>query len=61
MHLWTVLPVHELVLRREVLFQRGLERHADVVGDYEVWPGRRLVDTTPRGARRHRGRVVGAR
>ncbi len=47
MHMWTVLPVHELVLRREVLFQRGLERHAEVVGDYEVWPGRRLVDTTP--------------
>jgi hypothetical protein len=47
MHMWTVLPVHELVLRREVLFQRGLEQHGHVVGDYEVWPGRRLVDTTP--------------
>ncbi|MPZ82412.1 MAG: VlmB-like protein [Actinophytocola sp.] len=47
MHLWTVLPVHDLVLRREVLFQRGLEQHAHVVGDYEIWPGRRLVDTTP--------------
>lgn len=46
-HMWTVLPVHDLVLRREVLFQRGLEQHADVVGDYEIWPGRRLVDTTP--------------
>jgi hypothetical protein len=47
MHLWTVLPVHDLVLRRERLFQRGLDRHAGVVGDYEIWPGRRLVDTTP--------------
>jgi hypothetical protein len=47
MHLWTVLPVQDLVLRREVLFQRGLEQHAAVVGDYEIWPGRRLVDTTP--------------
>lgn len=47
MHLWTVLPVQDLVLRREQLFQRGLERHADVAGDYEIWPGRRLVDTTP--------------
>jgi hypothetical protein len=47
MHMWEVLPVHDVVLRREQLFQRGLERHADVVGDYEVWPGRRLVDTTP--------------
>lgn len=47
MHMWTVLPVQELVARREVLFQRGLEQQADVVGDYEIWPGRRLVDTTP--------------
>lgn len=47
MHLWTVLPVHDMVYRREVLFQQGLAEHADVVGDYEIWPGRRLVDTTP--------------
>ncbi|MCA1654955.1 MAG: VlmB-like protein [Pseudonocardiaceae bacterium] len=47
MRLWTELPVHDMVHRREVLFQQGLARHADVVGDYEVWPGRRLVDTTP--------------
>jgi hypothetical protein len=47
MRLWTELPVHEMVLRREELFQRGLEQHACVVGDYEIWPGRRLVDTTP--------------
>jgi hypothetical protein len=47
MHMWTVLPVRDLVLRRERLFQRGLSRHADVVGDYEIWPGRQLVDTTP--------------
>jgi hypothetical protein len=46
MRMWTVLPVHDMVRRRELLFQRGLEQHADVVGDYEVWPGRRLVDTT---------------
>jgi hypothetical protein len=47
MALWGELPVHDLVNRREELFQLGLERHADVVGDYEIWPGRRLVDTTP--------------
>jgi len=47
MRLWATLPVHDVVRRREVLFQQGLERHADIVGDYEVWPGRRLVDTTP--------------
>lgn len=47
MRMWTVLPVHDMVRRRELLFQRGLEQHADLVGDYEVWPGRRLVDTSP--------------
>ena len=44
---WTELPVHELMIRREELYQQGLEQHADLVGDYEIWPGRRLVDTTP--------------
>jgi hypothetical protein len=48
MHMWEVLPVHDMVLHREEVFQLGLEQHADVVGDYEVWPGRRLIDTTPR-------------
>jgi hypothetical protein len=45
--LWGELPVHDMVLRREELFQRGLAGYTDVVGDYEVWPGRRLVDSTP--------------
>jgi hypothetical protein len=47
MAMWGRLPVHDMVYRRELLFQEGMERHADVVGDYEIWPGRRLVDTTP--------------
>lgn len=47
MRLWRELPVREMVHERELLFQRGLAEHADVVGDYEIWPGRRLVDTTP--------------
>jgi len=47
MEMWDVLPVHEMVHQREEWFQRGLELHGDLVGDYEVWPGRRLVDTTP--------------
>jgi hypothetical protein len=47
MRMWSVLPVHDMVYRRELLFQKGLELHADLVGDYEVWPGRRLVDTSP--------------
>jgi hypothetical protein len=47
MRLWTELPIHDLLYRREELFQQGLREQADVVGDYEVWPGRRLIDTTP--------------
>jgi hypothetical protein len=47
MGMWRQLPVHEMVNRREQLFQQGLEAHADIVGDYEIWPGRRLIDTTP--------------
>ncbi|WP_369231292.1 VlmB-like protein [Streptomyces sp. R21] len=44
--LWNDLPVADMVLRREILFQEGLDKHAGLVGDYEIWPGRRLVDTT---------------
>ena len=47
MRLWAELPVRDMVLRSEELFQAGLEQHAGIVGDYEIWPGRRLVDTTP--------------
>jgi hypothetical protein len=44
--LWTTLPAMDVILKRELSFQAGLEQHADVVGDYEIWPGRRLIDTT---------------
>jgi len=44
--LWGSIPVLDMLARRETLFQEGLRDHADVVGDYEIWPGRRLVDTT---------------
>lgn len=46
MDLWTLLPVHDVVRRREELFQQGLSAHAHLVGDHEIRPGRRLVDTT---------------
>jgi hypothetical protein len=46
MKLWDEVPVKELVYARELLFQEGLQAHADIVGDYEIWPGRRLIDTT---------------
>lgn len=45
--LWDRVPDREFVIHREKLFQRGMEEHADVVGDYELWPGRRMIDTTP--------------
>ena len=45
--LWAELPVIDVVYRRELLFQEGMTALAGVVGDYEIWPGRRLVDTTP--------------
>lgn len=45
--LWEELPERDYVMRREELFQQGLREHAGMAGDYEVWPGRRLVDTTP--------------
>src|SRR5215475_7662976 len=45
--LWGSVPVLEMLHRRESLFQEGLHEQADVVGDYEIWPGRRLVDTSP--------------
>jgi len=44
--LWVSVPVLDMLQRREELFQQGLEQHADVVGGYEIWPGRRLIDTT---------------
>ncbi len=44
--LWDTLPTADALYRREQLFSEGLRRHAGVVGDYEIWPGRRLVDTT---------------
>jgi 1,2-phenylacetyl-CoA epoxidase catalytic subunit len=44
--LWGGLPVLDVILRREMLFQEGLQAMAGVVGDYEIWPGRRLLDTT---------------
>ncbi len=44
--LWADLPTDDIIMRRENDFQEGLEQHAAVVGDYEIWEGRRLVDST---------------
>ncbi|MFF0777719.1 VlmB-like protein [Streptomyces sp. NPDC003720] len=43
--LWEKLPMEEVLFRRESLFQQGIAEHGELLGDYEIWPGRRLVDT----------------
>ncbi|MEV7320807.1 VlmB-like protein [Streptomyces sp. NPDC093970] len=43
--LWEKLPMAEVLFRRESLFQAGLAEHGHLLGDHEIWPGRRLVDT----------------
>jgi len=45
--LWSGLPVLDMILRREKLFQEGMQQMAHVLGDYELAPGQRLVDSTP--------------
>jgi len=45
--LWAQLPTADVIVRREMWFHEGLQQHARVVGDYEIWPGKRLIDTTP--------------
>jgi len=45
--LWEHLPVLDMILRRELLFQAGMQDHAQVVGDYELTPGVRLIDSGP--------------
>lgn len=44
--LWESVPMDNLQLMLEQLFQQGMELHADLVGDHEIWPGRRMIDTT---------------
>ncbi len=43
---WQTLPVTELAYARETLLQQGIEAQRAALGDYELMPGRRLVDTT---------------
>lgn len=45
--LWDEVPVLKYVLRRENLFQEGMQEHADLLDGYEVFPGRKLLDTAP--------------
>jgi hypothetical protein len=45
--LWGGLPVLDMILRREKLFQEGMLQLRHIVGDYELAPGKRLIDSTP--------------
>jgi len=45
--MWGSLPVLDMILRRERLFQEGMQPLAHVVGDCELTPGKRLIDSTP--------------
>jgi hypothetical protein len=45
--MWDEVPDRSYVIHREELFQQGMRQHADLIGDYEIWPGRRMLDTTP--------------
>lgn len=45
--MWDEVPDREFVIHREELFQEGMLQHADKVGDYEIWPGVKMIDTTP--------------
>jgi hypothetical protein len=35
------------MLNREELFQEGLREHREAIGEYEIVPGIKLVDTSP--------------
>jgi hypothetical protein len=46
--LWDEVPDEKFVLRREELFQEGMAAHRAMLRDYEIFPGRLLIDTTPK-------------
>jgi hypothetical protein len=43
---WDALPTLDVLVKRETLFQRGMEEHPELIGDYELSPGRPLIETT---------------
>jgi hypothetical protein len=45
--LWAELPTAEIILGREQQFQEGILQNRDAIGDYEIFPGRPIVETTP--------------
>jgi hypothetical protein len=45
--LWAEVSGEEFVMHREELFQEGMRQHSDLLRDFELYPGRLLLDTTP--------------
>ncbi|WP_018348337.1 hypothetical protein [Longispora albida] len=45
--LWGTIEDAEFVMTREQLFQEGMQAHKELLKDYELFPGKRLIDTTP--------------
>lgn len=45
--LWDEIPDRKYIMVREHLFQEGMHQHAGLLADYEVWPGKRLLETGP--------------
>ena len=43
--IWMELPVLDVVLRREELFQVGMQELSDHLVGCEIWPGRLMLDT----------------
>ncbi|MGW4228843.1 VlmB-like protein [Streptomyces sp. NPDC004980] len=45
--LWGEINDREFVMHREELFQEGMLQHRDLLTDFELFPGCRMLDTTP--------------
>jgi hypothetical protein len=43
---WSNVPITEMVIQREMLYQAGLAEHKTRLGDLEIVPGIRLAETT---------------
>ncbi|HLY82460.1 MAG TPA: hypothetical protein VKQ71_05715, partial [Acidimicrobiales bacterium] len=43
---WNELPTVDVIYRRETLYNEAIQPLRNVLGDYEIWDGRRLIDTT---------------
>ena len=48
--IWAKLPIAEIIFAREQVFREGILLHRDRIGDYEIFPGRRLWTRPPRSA-----------